>query len=287
MVDGFKMKLVLKKLVEVMADFMHLYQPILWMDTAPCHLHASLFDYLGRERILVGLIPSSMTWLLQVLDVKVFALFKRFFKQKFHAKRAQSATGILSCVDVIELIVLTIRKVLEARNWADAFVSLGFCAHQNRVDSFVLENLVMTAVPALPNGKPTRAEITWVYPRNRYPHFDELFRWMDTQINDFLALPAPGAEAPALAAAVEMPHVVAIPAQDAAPAPEPPAVAVALPHAVAIAPKRRSRIMPPSFAHPHSAASSSSHAVDQLDSLLQEQDHIYSWLGSGSVADPS
>ena len=60
---------------------------------------------------------------------------------------------------------------------------------------------------------------------------------MDVQISDFLALPATGAAAPALAVAVEMPHVLAVPALAAAPALEAPAVAVALPHAVAVAPK--------------------------------------------------
>ena len=109
---------------------------------------------------------------------------------------------------------------------------------------------------------------------------------MDVQISDFLALPATGAAAPALAVAVEMPHVLAVPALAAAPALEAPAVAVALPHAVAVAPKRRSRIMPPSFAHSHGGASSSTHAVDPLGQFLQEQAHIYAWLGSARVADP-
>ena len=153
------MKLVLQKLVEALADVMHLYQPILWLDIAPCHLHPSLFEYMGRERIFMALIPSSMTWLLQVLDVSVFAIFKRFFKQQFHAKRAQSTTGVLSCVEVIKLLVLSIRKVLEARSWANAFASLGFSVNQDRVSSFVLENLQMTRVPAIPNGKPSNAEL--------------------------------------------------------------------------------------------------------------------------------
>ena len=110
-----------------------------------------------------------MTWPLQVLNVKVFAMFKRFFKLRFHAKRAQSTTGVLSCVEVVQLIVLSIRKVLEARNWADAFATLGFSVNHDRVDSFVLENLQMTRVPAIPNGKPTNAEISCIYPKKPPP----------------------------------------------------------------------------------------------------------------------
>merc|ERR1711953_1468923 len=116
---------------------MHLYQPILWLDTTPCHLHSSLFDYAGREGIFMALVPASMTWLLQVLDVKVFAIFKRFFKLRFHAKRAQSTTGVLSCVEVVQILVISIRKVLEGRNWADAFAAVGHTANQDRVDSFI------------------------------------------------------------------------------------------------------------------------------------------------------
>ena len=121
-----KMKVILKKLVEVLAAFRDVYQPILFFDTAPCHLHASLFDYLGRERIFVGLVPASMTWLLQVLDCAVFAIFKLFLKLKlkFHAKRAETPNGILSCVQVMELICLTIQTVLQGNQWDDAFASL-------------------------------------------------------------------------------------------------------------------------------------------------------------------
>ena len=285
--DEVKMKLVLQKLVEALADVMHLYQPILWLDTAPCHLHSSLFDYAGRARIFMALVPASMTWLLQVLDVKVFAIFKRFFKLKFHAKRALSATGVLSCVEVVELLVLSIRKVLEARNWADAFAALGFSANQDRVDSFLLENLRMARVPALPDGRPTNAEIRCVFPKNRSPFFDELFRWVGPQA-DLLALPAPVAAAPALQ--LESSNQPALPEVPLAVAEAVPlAVAVAVPHAVAVAPKRRSRnlrTLPPSFGYSHSGASSSAHPVDPLDQLLNAQADIYAWLGSASHADP-
>ena len=70
------MKEVLMKLVENLADVMNVYQPILFMDTAPSHLHASLFDYLGRNGIFLGFVPSAMTWLLQVLD---FSVLEGFF----------------------------------------------------------------------------------------------------------------------------------------------------------------------------------------------------------------
>ena len=286
--DEEKMKLVLQKLVEVLADVVHLYQPILWLDTASCHLHSSLFDYAGRNGIFMALIPASMTWLLQVLDVKVFAIFKRFFKLRFHAKRAQSTTGILSCVEVVELLVFSIRKVLENRNWADAFAALGFAANQDSVDSFLLENLRMTRVPAIPDGKPTNAEVRCVFPKNRSPFFDELFRWVGGQ-PDLLALPAPVAAA--LALQLGPTNQPALPASsnscnedNGAPS------GSGVPHAVAVGPKRRSRMrrtLPPSFAYLQSGASSSAQpVVDPLDQLLQDQADLYAWLGNTSHVDP-
>ena len=279
------MKEVLRKLVENLADVMDVYQPILFMDTAPCHLHASLFDYLGREGIFLGFVPSSMTWLLQVLDFTVFALFKRFFKLKFHAKRAETPSGILSCVEVIELLVLSIRKILEGNKWADSFASLGFSDSQSQVNNFVLQNLELTRLPAIGNGKPTNAKIQCMWPKNRRPHFEELFRWKNEQ-PALLALPAP--VAPALPLQLPSSNLLALPASsNSGPGPVAPASGGSLPHVITVAPKRRNRIMPRSFAGSSGGASSSTEPVDPLDQLLQNQAHIYAWLGNGGDVAPT
>ena len=280
------MKEVLMKLVENLADVMNVYQPILFMDTAPCHLHASLFDYLGRNGIFLGFVPSAMTWLLQVLDFTVFALFKRFFKLKFHAKRAVTPSGELSPVDVIELLVLSIRKILDGNSWADSFASLGFSDSQSQVNNFVLQNLELTRLPAIGNGKPTNAEIQCMWPKNRRPHFEELFRWKNDEQPALLALPAP--VAPALPLQLPSSNLPALPTSaNWRPGQVAPASGGSMPHVITVAPKRRNRVMPRSFAGSSGGAASSTDPVDPLDQLLQDQAHIYAWLGNGDHVAPT
>ena len=279
------MKEVLRKLVENLVDVMDVYQPILFMDIAPCHLHASLFDYLGREGIFLGFVPSSMTWLLQVLDTTVFALFKRFFKTNFHAKRAESASGILSFVDVIQILVLSIRRILEGNKWADSFASHGFSDSQSQVSNYVLQNLGISRVPAIGNVTPTNAEIRLMWPQNRRPHYEALFRWKNEQ-SGLYALTAP--VAPGLALQLPSTTPLALPApSNSGPGPVAPASGGSLPHVHTVAPKRRNRIMPRSFAGCSRGASSSTGDVDPLDRLLLEQAHIYDWLGNGGDVAPT
>ena len=275
------METVLRKLADILRDVRDIYQPIIFFDTAPSHLHASLFDILGRELIFVGLVPANLTWLLQVLDAAVFAHFKRFFKSRFHAKRADVPAGQLSIVDVIEVVVLSIRKVLCGRCWRDAFVSLGFHASYDNISSFVLTNLQWQQIPHIVTCKPTEMEMQCVWPANRRPHYNEMFRWIDPDTSILALLP------PVLIAATALP---AAPRLLALPAPSLPSVPDAAPSAQAAAPRvcratptSRRRTLPPSFAQVATAASSSRDHADALETHLRDAAGTYAWINDGRV----
>ena len=279
-----KMKIIFRKLVEVLADVRQVYQPILFFDTAPPHLHASLFDYLGREGIFVGLVPASMTWLLQVLDVAVFAHYKKFFKSRFHAKRAETPSGKLSVVEVIEIIALSVKKVLQGHKWRDAFASLGFHGTYENVSAFVLESLEMPRVPPIPTSKPTEMEMRCIWPLNRVPHYNELFRWVDPETS-ILALLAPvlpmGPALPAVQPLLALPPPPPSHAPDTAlPA------ASATPRIMTLTRQIRRRTLPPSFAPSRSGGSSSRDHADPLDAHLHHAASTNSWISDGRVLPP-
>ena len=233
------MLLILQKLVEALAGIMENYQPIIFWDSAPCHLHGSLYDYCKEHDIFVGVIPGSLTWLLQVLDVSIFSHYKRYFKVNFHHLRSKSRSGHLSTVEVFRLIVSCIRAVLEGKDWAFAFGSAGFAPNRDQVSQFILENLRMDRVPAIEVGMPSLAELRILWPKTRSPPYTSLFNIVPPG-SPLLALPPP----------LPVGRVFALPAS---------ASASPLNQRVA------------------SWCSSSPDAL--LEQFLVSQDHIYAWLG--------
>ena len=278
------MTAVFRKLVEVLRDVRHVYQPILFLDTAPPHLHASLFDLLGREGIFVGLVPANMTWLLQVLDAAVFTLFKRFFKSRFHARRSQTPNGRVCIVDVIQLIVSSIRKVLQARSWRDAFIALGFHATYDNISPFVLKNLQFQQVPHIATTKPSEIEMRCVWPSNRLPHYNELFRWIDPEFSVLALLPPIHIAGPPLPAAPGLPALLPPPPPSVVVAAE--SVQTASPRVQRATPKSRRRTLPSSFVQLRSAASSSTDTYDALQTHLQDTAATYDWINDGRVHPP-
>ena len=171
-------------------------------------------------------------------------------------------------------------------SWADSFASLGFSDSQSQVNNFVLQNLELTRLPAIGNGKPTNAEIRCMWPKNRLPHFEELFRWKNDEQPALLALPAP--VAPALPLQLPSSNIPALPTSaNWRPGRVAAASGGSMPHVITVAPKRRNRIMPRSFAGSSGGAASSTDPVDPLDQLLQDQAHIYAWLGNGGDVAPT
>jgi len=89
------------------------------------HVTRPVLQYAARKQIFILLIPGSCTWLLQPLDVFVFALLKEVVRAKCNAVKAGSEDGIIGTNDWIALIHDAIHEVLVQRSWAHTFGQLG------------------------------------------------------------------------------------------------------------------------------------------------------------------
>ena len=98
---------------------------ILIMDTYSVHASVETLDLCRCLGIMVLLVPSGMTWLLQPCDTYVFAMLKRRMRTSMLEKRLCAAGGGLSWSDVLEAACTAVREVLVRKTWATAVARAG------------------------------------------------------------------------------------------------------------------------------------------------------------------
>ena len=111
---------------------------LLLMDCSNVHLNSSVLNTARRYNISVCFVPTSLTWLLQPCDTHVFHILKAFIRKRFHEKRLHTTGGTVSTLDLLQIVVLAVRKVLQANQWSTAFNKNGYAAdHKNISDRIV------------------------------------------------------------------------------------------------------------------------------------------------------
>ena len=151
-------------------------QPVLFLDAAPLHLQASLFQCCVANGIWPIVVPARLTWLLQPLDTHVFLKYKRRLRARYQSRRLETADGQLSVAQFLPAVCDAIKEVLEGQEWAKAFDQNGFGERQRAVSAFVLRQCQLEGPPGVPSSLPTPEILQRCWPRKRKVHLGWLLR---------------------------------------------------------------------------------------------------------------
>jgi hypothetical protein len=174
---------------------------VLFLDGASQHLSTHVLNHAARLKIVLVLIPSQLTWLLQPLDVEVFREFKDLLRMKQTELRIDMPEREISAGERIRILGECILELLRDKTWSHAFARVGLHGSYNNLKSNIARYL----------GRPsdivaralTQEELTVLVGRERANILPRFFRGPLTLIaNRAVAAIADGAPQPA---AIEAP----------------------------------------------------------------------------------
>jgi hypothetical protein len=114
---------------------------VLFMDGASQHISNACLAHAARLQIILVLIPSQLTWLLQPLDVIVFKGFKDLMRDKQTRSRVDSARGIFTDSTRIRVLGETIHETLVMQPWSSAFERTGISSSLRNLKSDIARYL--------------------------------------------------------------------------------------------------------------------------------------------------
>ena len=126
---------------------------LLLMDCDSRHLCIDTVTHFRRLGFLVVPVPARLTWLLQVLDVYVFAELKQQIRMQEARLRLSSRTGQLHALDRMKIACRSIRKCIVNTDWAESFSKLG-CGSDGRptasgLQQYMSEEAMQPRLPSL------------------------------------------------------------------------------------------------------------------------------------------
>jgi hypothetical protein len=160
--------LIMRLLRLILEPLMANYQPILYFDTAPCHMDVSILEVLHELGIWYVVLPARLTWLFQPCDTHLFLRFKRFLKRTFQDELA-GAEGRDTVSYMVQLVIRAIRQVIQRHSWADAFSQNGLMGELTNVSSFIKHQLEWVNLNAPSTDVPTLEQLRLCWPRWNRP----------------------------------------------------------------------------------------------------------------------
>ena len=171
-------------------------QAILMLDGAAIHLNSAIFDAAAAVGLWVVLIPSMCTWLLQPLDVYIFARFKAALESRAMERRSIVRFGHPTA-HMIRYLFEAVEEIFTARSWAHAFDRLGLNGDVAPTSTNLLKSLQWDAFPHISRERPSNEQLALSWPRRHRIPWEEYKAVMPAEPLLHPALPAPG-PAPAL-----------------------------------------------------------------------------------------
>jgi hypothetical protein len=160
--------LIMRLLRLILGPLMEDYQPILYFDTAPCHMDVSIFEVLHELGIWYVVLPARLTWLFQPCDTHLFLRFKRFLKRTYQDEMA-GAEGRDTVSYMVQMVVRAIRIVIQGHSWAPAFAQNGLTGDLANVSSFIKQQLQWRDLVAPSTDAPTLEQLRMCWPRWNRP----------------------------------------------------------------------------------------------------------------------
>jgi len=167
---------IIKLLGEIMKPLQPQHHIILSMDASPVHLTRTVAAACAGNGLHLMFIPASMTPWLQPCDTHLFAKYKRALGSAYQAAQATSATGEISALTHLRLVIESGKNVIETQPWRPAFLKTGLCEQQRGVSQSLLERIGMTAPPPVPHTLPSLVQLQSIYRTGASIPITTLFR---------------------------------------------------------------------------------------------------------------
>jgi hypothetical protein len=138
---------VMKAWLTRLRSVVHSHRPTAWLvvvvDCATCHLEHSVLMHARRLGIVLVLVPSRLTWMLQLLDVFVFARLKWNLRREMLRETCARPNVCPTTHHRVWSNAKAIRQILVETDWVDLFPRVGL--HPNVSD---LRAEIRAALPA-------------------------------------------------------------------------------------------------------------------------------------------
>lgn len=129
---GWNTTQTMKDFLKRLRSAVQAYKRSLWillvLDNCPAHVCRELLLYCKSLGIILLLIPPSLTWLLQMLDVHIFAELKRRLRARTTSARLHAPSGQLAIGEWIDVLGACVHEVLVETDWSSSFAKCGFSA---------------------------------------------------------------------------------------------------------------------------------------------------------------
>ena len=126
---------------------------LLIMDCHSSHLDLQTVNHLALMGIVSVVVPAQLTWLLQPLDVYVFAVFKRILRGLLHQQEAANPDAGAAPGAWITPTASAARSVLCRTDWSDKFEKVGagiaYGPVRAEIQKYVGAELVYPELPLL------------------------------------------------------------------------------------------------------------------------------------------
>ena len=130
---------------------------LLILDNCRVHVNRKNLMYMRTLGFVVLIIPARLTWLLQMLDVYVFAEFKRRLRLRTTVAKVAADTCTLQRGQWIPLMGSVLQEVLVKSDWQRTFSKCGLSSDISLVNRRI--RAFLERVPNRAPAKPTEAEL--------------------------------------------------------------------------------------------------------------------------------
>ena len=183
------MRWVVRLLGAAVAPFLAEFVPTFLFDASKTHTHATVFAACRRAGLLLGLVPSKMTWLLQPLGIRRFLPFKTHLQREYQVCRIRAAGGVVAVGDWLACVCAAIRIVLQGLCWAPALDAAGYGPSQSGVSDKTKAILGVEGPLCVGATRPSAQQLRTCFPkRTKIPSKAIQLAWEAAPV-DVLVLP--------------------------------------------------------------------------------------------------
>ena len=166
---------MLRELGKVKRSLGQEYAFVVHADAFRAHMTPKVWRTAALHGLLYFLIPSKLTWVLQVCDAHLFAYLKHKLKEACQRHNVISAAGKPDLASVVKNLCEVWNGAVLSKGWKKAFRDLGMIEQQTHLSARVLAKLELSSTPAVCRSMPTLEDLQLVWPRGASIPIQQVF----------------------------------------------------------------------------------------------------------------